>query len=184
VHDSELTFFVVDSSKTLVGQAAGLDKILRQLRDMAGVFPSGHEGGSGSEGSITERAGVQNIEGRTGDPARAARARLEVVYRRVHELVMEANSIHQQWTGAHAALAAANPDQPRCELCWRIQKDCPVDRVSHVKRNLQRDYKLCEWCYRHILRTGKKPTNAELEAHRDGRKARCACTDEVVILAS
>lgn len=63
--------------------------------------------------------------------------------------------------------------EPGCEMCARAGRWSPPHvETSDCKGNLPRPYRLCVWCYRFVLSSGRLPTPNEVEAHLAGRRLR------------
>ena len=69
-----------------------------------------------------------------------------------------------------ALLARGNATAPKvCDSCG----DLPLKvESSTVKGNLETPAALCDWCYRWVGTTGRKPTAIEAEQHRRGKNPR------------
>lgn len=69
--------------------------------------------------------------------------------------------------------ATERANEPGCELCARVGEWTPPRVLSStVKGNLDRPHRLCSWHYEFVLANGRKPTEVEDAAHKEGRPVR------------
>lgn len=116
----------------------------------------------------------------TDDLARADEARLDTAITNLARTAEVVADIYLRWKPPSPADAAGlrtafakllSEGEPGCEICARVDKwVAPHVDASDCKGNLPRPYRLCVWCWRWVLDTGRLPTRHELEQHHAGRK--------------
>lgn len=161
----------------------GINAARRNLREIQPGFASttpgngSPGGGSGAEGSITERLALKSLEG-FEDVAARDLARLEEMISKVipnHRELRDLRNLIVRWNylvpgqinpGLLARTAAvsepAENEARWCKACRRLKHMEPIGKHGRAG--------YCSWCYRFYTAEGIEPPDSILELHHQGRR--------------
>lgn len=143
-------------------------------RDRAGSpIPDGFgTGGSGPSGHgvsrPTETAGMLRADADIRDELHAIAER---AWGYLQQAQASLNALRSQVAKAENLTGRA-PDPPRCESCARAGKVADMFRFTDLEGRLERNWRLCNWCYDVVRRTDKLPAVERVVAYHEGRAFR------------
>lgn len=157
-------------AQELMLSRGSLDQLVGALRSYHGGYAGGSGGGRSSVGGHSDPTGSMER-----DESRQALHRVDALVQRLAQAVVELDSLRQHWTKparmpTRREQVIETGGKPGCEVVGTAGSWEPEHVYSDVKANLDRKYRLGRWAYEWVLRNGRTPTKAEIEAHLQGRR--------------
>lgn len=174
---SELTAALAATVEAVTAVHVDLDELLDRLDESCGGLrgraATDYGRPSRSTASPTERDALRH------DPARVDLDRLAVLVAEIHARAADLQSIFDRWVapskrGARRPTAHRQPAVRWCVVMQRVGVQEPAQSITDVGGILPEPVALSLWAQRWVRKHRRLPTNAEAQAHAEGRRVRAA----------